>query len=242
MSKVLMSNEEIEELAETVITDYIGSDSEWILVYFDIELFISEYLGLNIVEAEFAENDFNKVGFFSDGIRPLKVYQNGKIVSVRYPKNTVVIDPRIKKTTGTGSYRFTLAHEAAHYILDKVSGQKLNASFRTEYDNEKTYKIEELKDFLTAKEWLADKLAAAILMPRYALEELVFDTFKSKRIKIYGNSLFENTDSEKINVLAKKLGVSRQALLIRLRTLKLYENHPANEYLKILNIGGTSNA
>ena len=126
-----MSNEEIEELAETMITDYIGSDSEWILVYFDIELFISEYLGLNIVEAEFAENDFNKVGFFSDGIRPLKVYQNGKIVSVRYPKNTVVIDPRVKETTGTGSYRFTLAHEAAHYILDKVSGQKLNASFKT---------------------------------------------------------------------------------------------------------------
>lgn len=45
-----------------------------------------------MVYEQIEENDPDKIGFASDGVRPLVVWRNGRKSSVIFPKNTVVLE------------------------------------------------------------------------------------------------------------------------------------------------------
>lgn len=45
-----------------------------------------------MVYEQIAENDPDKIGFASDGVRPLVVWRNGRKSSVIFPKDTVVLE------------------------------------------------------------------------------------------------------------------------------------------------------
>ena len=88
-------------------------------VVFDIEGFITDFLKLPILYEAFAEDDPSKIGFLSDGITPLIVYRAGKKTPVVFPKDTIVIERFLQRSDESGRRRFTLAHEAAHFILNR---------------------------------------------------------------------------------------------------------------------------
>ena len=69
------SYDEIESLCQAMIRDFFRSRHNTSGLCVDIEAFVKDYLGLQIVYESFAEQDPGRFGFLSDGIRPLLVWR-----------------------------------------------------------------------------------------------------------------------------------------------------------------------
>jgi hypothetical protein len=90
--KRFTTNDEIENLCEAMIKDFFKSKHYTNVMCVDIEAFVKEYLGVPIVYETFAEPDAGRVGFLSDGKRPLLVRRGSKVEQVVYPARTAVIE------------------------------------------------------------------------------------------------------------------------------------------------------
>ena len=71
---LLFSDIEIEELAEGLISQFLGQRRQ-IPLWIDIEGFLTGYLKLSLKYRSFAEDDCSKIGFISDGLTPLRVIE-----------------------------------------------------------------------------------------------------------------------------------------------------------------------
>lgn len=234
-----MSRAEIDEISEGLIKVYAEQYGNKAVQCIDIEHFITAFLSLQIEYAAFAENDSGRIGFLADGETPLLVYLAGEITPYVYPKNTIVLDKFLLAEKEQGRRRFTMAHEAAHHILSKMYAMSSEGRFHTEYDSERVYTKDELVQMFASVEWQADAMGASLLMPRYLVENALAKFHKSAPVKVYGDTVFTTGDKTKIHSMARYLGVSYTALVIRLRDLNLLEYHDVSEYIaKELRIGG----
>ena len=117
--KGFASFEELEVLGDAIIESYIHRTGKQDLPFVDIEGFLREDLKLQIHWDHFAETVPGRIAFFSDGSQPLWVYRNEQRTQVLFPKDTVVVDSYLRRADERGRCRFSLAHEAAHKILEK---------------------------------------------------------------------------------------------------------------------------
>lgn len=107
------SRMEIDELSEEIIRQFFNRyNTNFERV--DIELFVTDYLKIPLVYETFAEEERDRLGFTSNGKRPLKVVRGTKQVELIFPAQTIVIDSYLKNHSENGKRRFTIAHEAAH--------------------------------------------------------------------------------------------------------------------------------
>jgi len=223
----LYSYEEIDELGEGLIRQYLGAEADKSCCV-DIEGFVTEYLGLPLFYRTFAEKDSDKIGFISDGITSLRIYKNGTIVPTVFSKGTIVIEKCLRRENESGRRRFTISHEGAHFVMDRTVPQ---ASFHREYDNERNYSPKDLKCLFSFKETQIDRMGAALLMPRF----MVFNVVKTHGVKdglpIYGDSILRVEDKLLIQEMANAMGVSFTAFLIRLRELGILKRHDLSEYI-----------
>lgn len=234
-----ISRAELDEISEGLIKVYTSQKHQDIQSV-DIDDFIKSFLHLRIEYARFAEEDPSKIGFISDGNTPLLIYLNGRIVPFIFPKDTIVLDEFLLANKENGRRRFTLAHEAAHYILEKMQVSSRAARFHTEYDSQKSYTKDELAKMFASIEWQADVMAASLLMPKFIVEKTVRRCAKSNFIKIYGDNTLAAKDKLLLSKMAKQLEVSHTALFIRLKNLGMFEYHDISEYIsQELNLGGT---
>jgi len=234
--KSYVSDREINELGEALIKDYRKGKNKGTCV--DIEGFITEYLKLNIVYAAFAEDDPNKIAFLSDGVQPLFIYEGKKKISKVFPKFTIILDKFLLRDEESGRRRFSLAHEAGHYLLCLHNPDQVVPSYRREYDSEREYSNSELSEMFSMNELFADKMAASLLMPNFILKKVVKKYYDINRIPIFGGSIFHSKDKKKLRKMSDDLGVSFTALVIRLKNLDYIEYRSANEYIdKHLQVG-----
>lgn len=76
-------------------------------------------------------------------------------------------------------------------------------------------------------------------MPRFILEKVMKKYKCENGIPVYGWNVFAPEDKITLRKMADCMGVSHQALVIRLKTLKLLIPHDLTEYLeKGLQLGG----
>ncbi len=87
--KYASSFQELDTLGEGLSKDYLKKAKKQNPLPFDIEGFITGYLGMTIVYESFAEQDSSKIGFLADGQHPLLVYRNGTACPVIFPENTI---------------------------------------------------------------------------------------------------------------------------------------------------------
>lgn len=141
---------EIENLCEAMIKDFMKRKHYTNAHCVDIEAFVTEYLGIPIVYETFAEPDPGRIGFLSDGIRPLWVVRGNEKKQVLFPKNTVVLEKYLQTQTEIGRKRFTIAHEGAHFVLSKHIPAQTDAyaAFHSEFDTEMVYSPEMLRESL----------------------------------------------------------------------------------------------
>ena len=223
----MFTYEEIDELGDGLMRSYLG-DKAGSVLRADIEGFTENYLRLPVEYQSFSGNDLDKLGFISDGITPLEINCNGKTVQQIFPKGTIVIEKALCHENESGRRRFTLSHESAHFILDKTLSQ---AKFHREFDSERGYSPDELKDLFDIRETQVDRMGAALLMPRFMVENVLESEGIDSRIQMFGNGILQAEDKLKVKRMACRMGVSFTSFLIRLRELKLIEYRPLNEYI-----------
>ena len=232
MKKQYLSTRELEELGEGLVKDYLKKTRRWNSLSFDIEGFITEYLGIELYYENFAESDAGKIGFLSDGQSPLMVYKSGRAVPVVFPKEAIVIEKYLLRSEESGRRRFTLAHEAAHAVLERMyPGQGLG-SFHNEFDSEQNYTIRELREMLSIGERNADRLAAAILMARFKVEKALKKYHAGEPVRCYGKEFIAPEEKICIQKMADAMGVSYSALVIQLRDLDMFDHRPMEEYIE----------
>lgn len=218
---------EIEELAEGMIRQYLGNRENAPLKV-DIEGFLTGYLKLPLKFRSFAEEDSSKIGFISDGITPLWVIAGRRPIQEVFPKGTIVLDKSLQRRGEAGRKRFTMAHEAGHYIMDRTVTR---ACFHRKYDKGRAYSPRELKELLSFREARVDRLAAALLMPRFMVREVLGRFGISWLIPIYGDNLLRLEDKLLVQKMARAMGVSYTAFLIRLKELSLVKRYDISEYI-----------
>lgn len=94
----IFSYEELDELGEGLIRQYLGKEAERTCCV-DIEGFVTDFLKLPLLYRSFAEEDSDKIGFIADGVTPLRVCENGAVVRRVYPGGTIVIERACGRST-----------------------------------------------------------------------------------------------------------------------------------------------
>ena len=223
-------NRELDELGEGLVRTYL-SKTKMIGTArcVDIEG-LANSLGLNVTYEDFAEADYDKIGFLADGKTSLLVRRSGEIVPFTFPFGTIVLDRGLCKENESGKRRFTIAHEVAHFILDRHNPVP---QFHRNFDAQRNYSEEELRVQFNMTESQADKLAASILMPFFLVERALRDIIHGKIVRILGENVISPEDRITLNKMAAQIGVSFSALLIRLRRLGMLEYHSVSEYIEM---------
>ena len=238
--KSLSSFQELDALGEGLSRDYTKKTHRWNSMCFDIEGFITDYMGLNIIYESFAEADKSKIGFSANGTDPLLVFKNGKPTPIMFPKNTIVIERFLLRSEESSRRRFTLAHEAAHKILEKHIPSQTVACFHSDYDHEADYSPEDFKRIFSLNENLTNRLGAAVLMPSFLVEKALKKYNDGLPLTVYDGGVFAEKDKMNAQKMADCLGVSFSAFINRLRELRLLDCYPLRDYIeKYLQFGGT---
>ena len=225
----LISNRELDELGDGLVRHYLAhSGMQATARCIDIEG-LANFLGLTVTYETFAEKDFDKIGFLSDGKTPLLVRRGGRVVSFLFPLGTIALDVSLHADKESGRCRFTIAHEIAHFMIDQ---HRPAAQYHRTFDAEKKYSVAEMNELFNIVENQADRLAAAILMPRFMVDRALDDFYKGKRIPVYGQNIIAPKEDKAISRMAAQIGVSYSAMLIRLRQFGLLDYHPVDEYFE----------
>ena len=232
-----ISNRELDELGESLARYYLEkSGSEADAKSMDIAG-LAKFLGLRVVFAPFAEKDLEKIGFLADGKTPLMIKNNGEVAPFLFPVGTIVLDILLHQKRECGRCRFTIAHEIAHYVMEL---HRPAAEFYRVYDENKEYTPEEMRECLNMTETQADRLAAALLMPKVLVQKALEKHHDGRKIIVYGQNVFSNGDQKAVSRMAEELGVSFTALVIRLRQFDMLEYRPIEEYLDKTIPGGAA--
>ena len=133
-----------------------------------------------------------------DGYTPYYDMELHQYMLLKVKADTILVEARLAEQENKGRYRFTLAHELAHWLIHRelYISQKSEAAFSDGAND--------------TIEKQADYLAAALLMPLASVKHYYY-TLMGK-----GYSKFEL-----INIMANHFGVSKQAMQIRLQAHKL---------------------
>lgn len=243
--KSFTSYEELENLCEAMIKDFFRQKGYTNVLCVDIEAFVTEYLGTPVVYETFAEEDPGKIGFLSDGARPLLVRRGSITTEVVFPPDTIVIDAFLLHEQESARKRFTIAHEGAHHLLGRHVPVQTNfaAAFHNEYDNEQAYTKEALREMLSINESFANRGGACFLMPQFLVLRALARFNASKPVIVYEGKVLAQSQKLLVQRMADAMGVSYTAFFNRLRELRMFEHRPIEEYVHSeLCYGGNPNA
>lgn len=230
----LTSYAELETLCGAMVKDWFRQKRRAGARCVDIEEFAKEYLGLAVTYESFAEPDPGRIGFLSDGARPLRVRRNGGTEEAVFPAGTVVVEKFLLGQRESGRRRFTIAHEAAHAVLQRhVPAQTgTAAAFFSGFDPDAEYSADMLRGAMSVNECFANRAAACLLMPRFLTEKTLARHNASRPVTVYGEGILSQDTKFLVQKMADEMGVSYTAFLNRLRELDLTERRPVEEYLR----------
>ncbi|MGM9683205.1 MAG: ImmA/IrrE family metallo-endopeptidase [Eubacteriales bacterium] len=234
------TNDEIDEIGEGLIRKYnyqafIQGAST------DIQGFITDHLKYRIVADRLADKDAGRMAFLADGKSTVWVWRDGKRVEVIPPEGMIIIDEFLCQEKNSTRRRFVLAHEAGHIIMDLLNNKPVTAAYNNEFDSEQEYSFKDFVEMFNINENKATSMGVALLMPKTLVINCVRTMIAPhKRIPLYGNSVFCDSDRAIINQVAEHFQVSYKSMFYRLRDLKMFEPRDIDEYIakSLGNMGG----
>ena len=126
--------------------------------------------------------------------------------------------------------RFVLAHEIGHVLINRADPLHNPARFDRDYDRERDYNFQELRERLTLGECKANTMAALLLMPKPLVQGALHRHTRQNRIPVYGECVLHPSIKTAVNAMANELGVSFSALLIQLKKYNMVERYDIQEY------------
>lgn len=213
-----LSRIDLETLGEQVFSDYkstLGIQSSHIQKV-DPEVLAQKLCKLKI-EYYHLSRSRTILGLTSTSIVGVKVLDAQKNLCVyRLDGRTILIEKDLKDDSEQcGRYHFTLAHEVAHQILDRLYPEHIGCAARVHCSKGNCKPSYPVIDW---SEWQANALASSLLMP----VEVVFNTLcqfdLANGIKTL-NKIFFPEVYDRFCQMAQLLEVSKQALALRLKRL-----------------------
>lgn len=136
---------------------------------------------------------------------------------------TILIDKRLLNNPKiVGRKNFTIAHEIAHQILNRLYPEMYDTQNRIFCDYRRSAKPK--KEIVDWHEWQADALAAALLLPFDVLQDSMFVFGLGEKMKMLSRK-YSSTRFELFCEMADYLQVSRTALSYRMEQLGLLDNN-----------------
>lgn len=225
----VLSKKDIEEIATDVLTEYMPFTLQDPLAV-DIEHLSEECLFLTI-KNRYITHDGNILGVtaFDDvfmdcldkTMRPSKAYMD---------TGTVLLDSSLMRRNQGPRRRFTLSHEASHWILHRSYHSPTNKEYafrQSRYIACRSTNIGQTKHNLNSdhdwEEWQADKLAAALLMPYKPFKYYAGQVLRSigESYFVDGTGVYARICGDGITQIAEKFNVSKSAVRIRLKEMGL---------------------
>ncbi|MFP3152928.1 ImmA/IrrE family metallo-endopeptidase [Lachnospiraceae bacterium ZAX-1] len=225
----ILAPSDIERIAETLVRDfYKHGYPEFAPI--DIERFATEYCGFALKYEKLSDSG-RVLGVTSCRDTSLKLPRNGNMDIVMLPKKTLLIEQSLSENSRLrGRQRFSIAHECAHQLLFDIQKHKVQLCYRSYFNSENQHTLAQIKKLNAPDEYNANQLGAALLMP-YGLMELVMYRFHPQgRLMLYGDYMTK-TDKRMLCDIAAFLGVSKQALTIRLKELNMVDIRPQGDCL-----------
>jgi len=167
-----------------------------------VETIIEKLYGLTI-EHHYIRNNGRVLGetVFEDAVIPIYERENNegyKLIPVK--AGTIIIDASLLYYKNDGRFRYTCAHELAHWVLHKELYTELG-------ETAAMTKAVRSSEVAKTIEWQADKLSSYLLMPKGTVKM----------------AYHRHTDvaCDKVIALARLFRVSKQAMRIRLTEMGL---------------------
>ena len=216
---IYLRSEEIDKLASRIIKsykEYIGL--EWDL--FSIDPFkLAEMCGCEIIFVDFGE-EADILGFTAFNDMTITVVDvNQSEMSLDLTDKSIVIN-EARKRGCVGRLNFTIMHEVAHHIINKVCSANYSFKYRQLPHFEKANNRYS-PDY---DEYMANQLAAALLMPSDFVNIVFTKAFGSNRVERI-HSILDKVNFQKFCAIAALFGVSKEALAIRLQKKGMIDNY-----------------
>ena len=245
----ILSKDEIEYIAEAVLRDYKPEllDNPGVM---DVEHFSECYASLEMDYKDLT-HDHSILGMtvFNNCYIPVYDPENDKATEIPVDEGTILIDNSLLEDDQLRRGRFTLGHEAAHWLLHRqiymVNKNQISLFDDSEEEKQPVIKCRNTDIECVGKrplvtdddwmEWQADYMASALLMPKKAFTKLVKEEFKS--VGIHDGYYQMGTDFEKDSWaivlgygLADIFEVSVTAAKIRLKNLRFIRDHEERQF------------
>ena len=221
----ILSRKDLEAISIRVVNAYQKLPEMADLPFYNVdpELLVSGVLGLKI-GYEHLSLDRNNLGITSFTDFDIEVYDAAdQPFFYALDGKTVLVEKSLRDDASKkGRFHFCLMHEGAHHILKML--------FPNDYGVPKDgspvrfYKAcSDRKQPVTDwEEWQTNVLTSYILLPEYLVKDGMFMFGLGDKMQIL-NRLYRPKDYKRFTKLAAFLGVSKQALAIRMRGLGLLE-------------------
>lgn len=232
---MILSRSQLEEIAAAVTDDFnrfffgiSPEEKREDILSTPIDQLAKDYLGLDVVFAPLSA-DGSICGLTAYAETSFTTEENGVTLCFAIKEKQVVLDKsfiqpdKIKKLCG--KRRFTLTHECAHQILFQMESDKVKSLWKDAYSMRKAYSLRDLKTREDWNEWQANVLGAALLMPRREIKFAMWEFARDRTLKNYGGK-FPFLDQQVLDRLCRTFGVSKSAMIIRLRELGYLEDLP----------------
>ena len=227
--KRISSQNDVERVSAEVLIAYFRRIGKGDVIpdYVDIDDFVTKYLKCDIViEDIYLSSDC--LGYLSYGIKPLKVYRDGTVCEVVFPANTIVLDRYLYKDGLETKRRFTLAHEAGHFITNKINNKPHAEACYHANDGVQARTKQELTSRFSMDEYFANKFASALLLPAQTVKKYIRYYFDSDKIPLDEHGNLNDFDLATLRDIAKALNVSMTTFMLRLNELELYSIYKGN--------------
>ena len=200
------------------------------VLYVDPHLLLKALLGLTI-EFRHLSQDGTTLGITSYDEVGVEICDENEDLFF-FDGRTVLIEKDLLADDQTGRRNFTIVHEGSHHILKMLFPKDYAGGANAR----RVLRYRDTRGSRTREEWQVDRLTSSILMPRELVEQAMYFTGQNGRIDML-NAVWRRAEYERFCNMCYLLGVSKQALSIRMMRLGLlgeeHLRHP-NEILDIV--------
>ena len=227
--KRIINQNDVERVSAEVIISYLRriGMNDMVPDCIDIDDFVAKYLKCNVVIEDIYQSS-DCLGYLSYGIKPLRVYRNGSVCELVFPANTIVLDRYLYSSGQETKRRFTLAHEAGHFITNRINNRSYAEACYHENDGIAVRTKQDLVNRFSMDEYFANRFASCLLMPAQTVKKYIRAYFDRDKVPLDEHGTLNTYDQALLREIADKLNVSMTSFIYRLNELQLYDIYCGN--------------
>lgn len=219
-----LSRADLDNFAECILRDFVKAEYPKGHVCYNVDpSMLAQFYGYNILYVTITR-DGSVLGQTSTGKMWTSIIDSGGNDILFYlDGKTILIDERLTNDPKCyGRRNFTIAHELAHQFINRAYPEVYGNQCRVISDYRRSTKPH--KEITDWREWQADAMAAALLLPKEAINEAMFFFGLGKKIKVLSRK-YSQYKYERFYEMAEFLQVSKTTLAYRLEQLGLLERN-----------------